>query len=90
MVICDLTSKLRFQVVNCLSLNCYKMQLSHLSLILRTDFFKAAVQLKLFPLWKILAGHSPPSILTWCPCYGLQQQCYILLMVNRSLLASSA
>lgn len=65
MIIRSLTSKLPFQVAKSPSLNYYKPQSSHLTLILKTHFFKAAVKPFLFPLQKVPMEHSWSSIPIW-------------------------
>ena len=65
LIIRSLTSKLPFQVANSPSLNYCKPQSSHLTLILKTHFFKAAVKPFLFPLRKVPMEHSRSSIPTW-------------------------
>jgi len=59
------------QVVNCRSLSCCETRLFHLSMILRTPFFKAAVEAVLFPLRKEPMEDSQPSIPTWYLRLGL-------------------
>ena len=65
MIICSLMRKLPFQVMDSPLLNYCKLQSSHLTLILKTHFFKVAVRPFLFPLQKVPMEHNQSSIPIW-------------------------